>query len=199
MNVMVQFIIYFLFFAVIHSLLAMDRTKKKAEKLLGKNFRYYRLAYSIASIPLFVPAFQIWLKYARYTPIIYSIPDILYPAIIIIRLIGLGFFGYAALQIDFLEFIGIKPQKKIALIKKGAYGIARHPLYAALILLLITKTEMSLLDITAVLLISGYFVIGAFIEERRLLSTLGDEYREYQKRVSMFIPFKWLKGKFKKS
>ncbi len=199
MNALEQLILYFVFFAIIHSFLAMDRTKNRAEKLLGETLRYYRLAYSIISVPLFIPVFLVWLKYTKSTPIVYSIPDILYPAIILLRLVGLGLLGYAALQIDLLEFIGIKRQKNIGLIKTGAYGIVRHPLYAALILLFITKTEMSLLDITAVILISGYFVIGALIEEKRLLSIFGDEYRKYQKRVSMFIPLKWLKGKFKKS
>ena len=35
------------------------------------------------------------------------------------------------------------------------------------------------------------------LEERKLVAEYGDEYREYQKQVSMFIPYKWLKSKIK--
>ena len=52
--------------------------------------------------------------------------------------------------------------------------------------------EMSQLDLIAVLLVSIYLIIGAFIEERRLLSVFGEEYRKYQQQVSMFIPVKWV-------
>ena len=59
-----------------------------------------------------------------------------------------------------------------------------------------TKMRMAQIDLLATLLISGYFVIGAFIEEKRLLSVFGEEYRQYKKQVSMFIPMKWV---FKKT
>ncbi|CAG0960704.1 methanethiol S-methyltransferase [Methanosarcinales archaeon] len=195
MDNIVKFFLYFLFFTVIHSLLATDRAKNKAEKLLGKRFRYYRLLYSLISIPLFAPALIVWITYSNSTPVIYAIPQNFYPAIVFVRLGAIGMFGYALLQIDVLEFIGLKRQKKNVLVTGGAYALVRHPLYTSGILLLITKMQMTLLDLTAVLLITGYLVIGAFIEEKRLLSKFGDEYRKYQEKVSMFIPIKWFMRK----
>ena len=192
MNIIIELILYFLFFAIIHSFLAMDHAKKKAEKLLGKVYRYYRIIYTLISIPLFAPAFIVWITYSNSTPVVYTIPQNFYPVVIFVRLAALGMFAYVVLQIDFLEFIGLKRQKKNVLITGGVYGIVRHPIYTAGILLLITKMEMTLLDITAVLLVAGYMIIGAFIEERRLLSIYGDEYRKYQQCVSMFIPLKWI-------
>ena len=197
MNIIIELVLYFLFFAIIHSFLAMDRAKNKAEKLLGKGYRYYRIIYTLISIPLFAPAFIVWITYSNSTPVVYTIPQNFYPVIILVRLAALGMFGFAVLQIDFLEFIGLKRQKKNVLITGGVYGIVRHPIYTAGILLLITKMEMTLLDITAVLLVVVYLIIGAFIEERRLLSAYGDEYRKYQQRVSMFLPAKWFVKKLK--
>ena len=188
-----KFILYFLFFALIHSFFAMDRTKNKAEKLLGKGFRYYRLLYSLISIPLILPAFMVWITYSKSTPVVYALPQDLYPVVILVRLGALGMFWYAVLQNDFLEFIGIKQQKKNKLVTRGAYGIVRHPLYTAGILLLITAMKMTLLDMIAVLLVTGYLLIGAFIEESRLLSVFGNEYRKYQEKVPMFIPVKLFK------
>jgi len=45
------------------------------------------------------------------------------------------------------------------------------------------------------IVISAYFVIGAYLEERKLVREFGEVYREYQKNVSMLFPYKWLKAK----
>jgi len=191
MNILVTFTLYFLFFALFHSILAMDHAKNKAEKFMGKGYRYYRLIYSVISIPLFFPAFWLWASSSKSSPLVYAIPDNLYPLVILVRLCALGLFGYAALQTDVLEFIGIKREKEKALITRGSYAIVRHPLYLSGILILITNMRMTQLDLLATLLISGYFVIGAFIEEKRLISVFGEKYRNYKQQVSMFIPVKW--------
>lgn len=194
MDNILKFVLYFLFFAFIHSFLAIDRTKNKAEQLLGKGFRYYRLLYSLISIPLIAPAFMMWITYSKSTSVIYELHQNFYPFVILVRLGAIGMFWYAFLQNDVLEFIGIKQQRKNKLVTRGVYGIVRHPLYTAGILLLITAMKMTLLDIIAVLLVTGYLLIGAFIEESRLLSVFGDEYREYQEKVPMFIPVKLFKS-----
>lgn len=194
MNIVLNFIFYFLIFALIHSVLATDYIKNKAQRLLGEKFRFYRIIYTLISIPVFAPAFLLWIKYSGSTPLVYSIPQWTYPLIIIVRVLALGIFAYASYQTDILAFTGLKQtQEKTILITNGAYGIVRHPLYASGILLLFTKTEMSRLDLIAVLFVFIYLIIGAYIEERRLLSFFGDEYYKYRQQVSMFIPVKWVK------
>jgi protein-S-isoprenylcysteine O-methyltransferase Ste14 len=194
MNIILNFILYFLIFTVIHSALATDYIKNKAQKLLGERYRFYRMIYTLISIPTFAPAFLVWIKYSGSTPLVYSIPQWAYPLIILARVLALGIFAYALYQTDILDFIGLKQtHEKTILITNGAYGIVRHPLYASGILLLVTKMEMSRLDFIAVVLISIYLIIGAYIEERRLLSVFGDEYKSYRQQVSMFIPVKGVK------
>lgn len=194
MDVIATFILYFLFFALIHSFLAGDFVKSKAQKCLGKGFRFYRFTYTLISAISFLPAFQVWISNTANTPLVYSIWPSFYPFIILIRLEALGMFAYAAYQTDLLEFLGLRgPKIKTnILITGGAYEIVRHPLYISAILFLFTKMDVSQLDITAILLISGYLVTGAYIEEKRLLSIFGEEYRKYQEKVSMFIPVKWI-------
>ncbi len=195
MNVLITFILYFLIFAAIHSLLATGYIKSKAERLLKGNFRFYRLLYTIISFPTFAPAFLVWLKYTSLTPLVYRIPDWLSPVFLLVRLLGIGLFVYAVFQTDILEFAGIKPTRRemeSKLITGGAYGIVRHPMYTGAIAVLFTKMEMSQLELTASLLVSIYFVIGAIIEEKRLVSTFGDEYRRYKQQVSMLVPVKWI-------
>ncbi|HEY9206339.1 MAG TPA: isoprenylcysteine carboxylmethyltransferase family protein [Candidatus Methanoperedens sp.] len=196
MNVIITFVVYFLFFSVIYSILATEYIKKKAEKWMGNKFRFYRLAYNILSFFMFAPAFLIWITYTNSTPPVYAIPQLFYPIIILIRLLAIGMFAYAALQTDFLDFIGIRQlQGKVKnnLITSGAYAMVRHPLYTGGIVLLFTKMEMSQIDLTAIALISIYLIIRAFVEERRLLALFGEEYSAYQQQVSMFIPVKWVR------
>jgi protein-S-isoprenylcysteine O-methyltransferase Ste14 len=98
---------------------------------------------------------------------------------------------YAVFQTGLLDFVGIKPKNVNVLITKGAYALVRHPLYTGGIMVLAAKMEMTLLDITAVLLVSVYLIAGAFIEEGRLLRLFGKEYEKYSDEVSMFIPVKY--------
>ncbi len=195
MNILITFVFYFLIFAAIHSLLATDYIKNKVERLLKEKFRFYRLLYTIISFPTFAPAFLVWLKYTSLTPLVYRIPDWLSPVFLLVRLLGIGLFVYAVFQTDILEFVGIKPTRgetESKLITGGAYGIVRHPMYTGAIAVLFTKMEMSQLELTASSLISIYFVIGAIIEEKRLVSTSGEEYRRYKQQVSMLVPVKWI-------
>ncbi len=191
MSVITVFVIYFLSFAFIHSLLATDYIKKLAGEDKD-NFRFYRIIYNIISLITAAPAFFIWITSSSSTPLVYSVPGWLIPFLILLRLLAIGLFVYTAFQTDPSEFAGLKPGKtRGKIMTDKAYGIIRHPLYTAVIILIFTKTEMTQLDLTAALLVSVYFIIGAYIEERRLVSAFGDEYRKYQQRVSMFVPVRW--------
>lgn len=164
MSLVITFIFYFLAFAGIHSLLATDYIKNKARSMFGKGFRFYRITYTIISFLTFAPVIRIWITYSGSTPIVYSIPEWLYPVLILIRIAAIGLFIYAALQVDIPEFTGIRQilgkngKTESTLITGGAYGIVRHPLYTGASILLFTKMDMSLLDITAVVLVSIYFI-----------------------------------------
>ena len=200
MSVITTFVFYFLAFAFIHSLLATDYIKKKMKKELKNKFRFYRILYNILSFLTAAPAFFVWITSSSLTPLLYSVPGWLFQFFILLRLLAIGLFVYAAFQTDLLEFAGLKTGKTEGRVMTGgAYGIVRHPFYAAVIVLIFTKAEMTQLDFTADALVSIYFIIGAYLEERRLVSAFGDEYRKYQQHVSMFVPVKWVINKIKGS
>ena len=50
---------------------------------------------------------------------------------------------------------------------------------------------MDLAQLLATLLISGYFVVGSRLEERRLIDEHGNRYREYMQQVPGLIPLPW--------
>jgi len=95
----------------------------------------------------------------------------------------------------FLSFLGIRPHsvhsrresQDTGLVTSGIYGIVRHPQFAAGLILLWARdlTDTGLV-INAVL--SAYLIVGARIEESRLLARYGTEYAEYMQKVPGFIP-----------
>ena len=193
MNEIIIFVFYFLAFALIHSVLATDDAKKRAEKILKSNFRFYRIIYNIISFITTAPSFYVWWISSSSTPIVYSFPEWSNPFLTLLKLLAIGLFGYALFQNDLLEFAGLRKrtvEKKP--ITDGAYRIVRHPQYTAVIILIFSHNKMTVLDLTAAVLVSVYCIMGAFIEEKRLVSSYGDRYRKYQQEVSMFVPVKWI-------
>jgi len=95
----------------------------------------------------------------------------------------------------FLSFLGFKTgsvplrpgDQAPGLVTSGIYGIIRHPQFTAGLILLWTRdlTDTGLV-INAVL--STYLVVGARIEEYRLLARYGAEYARYMREVPAFIP-----------
>jgi protein-S-isoprenylcysteine O-methyltransferase Ste14 len=76
----------------------------------------------------------------------------------------------------------------------GILSVTRHPWYTGGIMIIWTS-DMYLSTLLNNIVVSAYFVIGSFLEERKLLLDFGDKYREYQKHVSMLVPYKWLTRK----
>jgi protein-S-isoprenylcysteine O-methyltransferase Ste14 len=76
----------------------------------------------------------------------------------------------------------------------GVLGVVRHPWYLAVFILLWAR-DLSLAEMTINMILSAYLVIGTFLEEQKLVLEFGDQYKVYQRQVSMFIPLKWLGSK----
>ncbi len=197
MNEITAFVLYFLAFALIHSVLATDHAKERAEKILKSNFRFYRIIYNTISFLTAAPAFYVWWISSSLSSssnsFIYILPEWISPFLTLLQLLAIGLFGYALFQNDLLEFAGLRKKKNDSKpITDGVYRIVRHPQYTALIILMFSQNRMTVLDLTAAVLVSFYCIIGAFIEEKRLVSSYGDRYRKYQQEVSMFVPVKWI-------
>ncbi|MEJ2033810.1 MAG: hypothetical protein P8Y63_12400, partial [Deltaproteobacteria bacterium] len=111
-----------------------------------------------------------------------------------------------ALKYDMLQFFGIrqiKSGKSHATLSasgdldtSGILGLVRHPWYvAALNFIWICYRDLDISTLIRSIILTAYVVIGAFLEERKLVIDLGDRYRDYQKKVSMFFPVKWIASK----
>ena len=66
--------------------------------------------------------------------------------------------------------------------------IVRHPWYSAGIALAWGGGDISDITLVAKLIISLYFIIGAFLEERKMLAEIGEPYREFCRNTPMLFP-----------
>ncbi len=66
----------------------------------------------------------------------------------------------------------------------------RHPWYALSLVLLWTR-DMSAARLVSALAITAYFVIGSWLEERKLLARFGAAYGQYMAKVPGLVPRPW--------
>ncbi len=103
----------------------------------------------------------------------------------IIRLIA-----FRTLGKQFSIMVTIRQNHK--LVKKGIYGLIRHPAYTGLFLFML-GLGLSLGNWLSLLIIFAASVTIAFfrvpLEEKALMEKFGDEYRSYMKKTKRYIPY----------
>jgi methanethiol S-methyltransferase len=72
----------------------------------------------------------------------------------------------------------------------GPYLWVRHPLYFFSLLVLWSAPDLTADRLLLNGLWSGWIVLGAYLEERDLVETFGEDYRNYRKEVPMLIPWR---------
>jgi len=85
--------------------------------------------------------------------------------------------------------IGIDNENKVNLITKGLFGISRNPIFLGVIIVFIGLFLIIPNVVTAIILVIGVLVIQVQVrlEEEFLLSTLGDEYKDYMNKVNRWL------------
>ena len=185
------FIQRFLLFAVAHSLFAANRVKGVIRRLCHGEPRGYRLTYNLLSFMLFG-----WVM-AAYgaSPVVYFAPGVWSLVMSLAQLVCGMILVDCVRRTGTGDFLGIRqlrrgPDVPRQLVTGGYYAIVRHPLYLFSIAFLLLNPVMTAQWLLLTVLSTFYFVIGALIEERRLLAEFGDQYRQYRQRVP-FIITRW--------
>jgi protein-S-isoprenylcysteine O-methyltransferase Ste14 len=85
---------------------------------------------------------------------------------------------------------GLNPDHE--LVRSGTYRIVRHPIYTSMLCMLL-GTGIMITPLPMLLFATLLFTIGTEIrvriEDGLLASRFGDQFRDYQQRVSAYIPF----------
>ena len=186
----------------VHSTLITTTVTDYLKRRLGERFRFYRLFYNSVSSVTLIPILYYSIS-IREAPV-FRWEGPLAVAKYLLLLTSVYLFVAGARHYSLSQLFGIHQIKTgranhtlsgyDTFDTSGILGVIRHPWYAAGILI-VCPQDISPSTLLINIVISTYFVIGAFLEERKLLEKFGERYREYQKNVSMFIPYKWLKAK----
>jgi protein-S-isoprenylcysteine O-methyltransferase Ste14 len=178
---------------VIHSLLNSEgviwNTLVKANCLEP----YYRLLYNFVSVITLVLAS--WFTPHGRDALLWTWDGPLVPLQAALWGVAL-MVGYLSLRFmslwDFLGLaaLGIQRDHTVSqdgLVTWGIYGETRNPMFLVGLLLLWAR-DLTQTDMVINVILSVYLLIGAGIEEKRLLTKFGDEYARYMAQVPRFIP-----------
>jgi methanethiol S-methyltransferase len=189
-------------FCTLHSGLISITFTNFLKQIIGDSYRFYRLFYNIFSIVTLIPVL-IYTVSIRQQPF-FVWTGYLLPVKGILFFIGILCFVMGARHYSFDQFSGIAQIKKVTnhnlinetgkLTSRGILGVVRHPFYAG-IFPLIWSSDLDTPALIVNIILSIYVLIGTLLEERKLITEFGDAYREYQQRVSMLFPLKWIKKK----
>jgi uncharacterized membrane protein len=201
---MAHIILIFILFVLIHSITVTAWFKDICKNAFGDTFMrvFYRALYNlVALVTVVIALYFIWREPDRG---IWSAPTALWWLLRGIQLAGFAFGALSFEHLDGGEFMGFKQiwryaaRREVAgniegltqkeLVTGGVYGIVRHPIYLAGIVIFTANPDITVNGLMISVLADVYFLFGALIEERRFLRIFGDQYREYRKRVPRLIP-----------
>jgi protein-S-isoprenylcysteine O-methyltransferase Ste14 len=185
-----------------HSFLIAAPVTDYLKEQVGDWYRYYRLIYNVVALIALAPV-------VIYSISIETVPVFRWEGALamgryMLVLAAAFLFIAGARHYRLSKVVGIDQirtgktshllTERDALSTSGILGIIRHPWYTGA-LLIVWSREIGLVSLSTNIVLSLYLVIGAFLEERKLLREFGDAYRQYQNRVSMLFPWKWIKLK----
>jgi len=185
-----------------HSFLISITVTEYMKRTLGDGFRFYRLFYNAASVTTLIPLIY-YSRMIREEPVFSWVgPWMMVPVLLLTAAISL--FVVGGRHYSWAQLLGIAQiragradgslSKGDSFVVSGLHRIIRHPWYLGGILI-VWAQDLSISTILTNMVISVYFIIGAVLEERKLVLEFGEQYREYQQTVSMLFPWQWLKAK----
>jgi len=184
-------VLLWLLFGILHSVLAAKGWKRRMQRWLGPNFKYYHFAYSVfAAVSLIgILVFQ----FTMQSQLLYAAPVWVKGLLCLPALTGL-FIMLVVIKKYFFALSGIsvfyKHQPPPVLEQGGLHRFVRHPLYFGTLLFIWSLFFVFpyLNNLLACIVITLYTVWGARLEEKKLVDQFGEKYVTYKRKVPMIIP-----------
>ncbi|MGV6830001.1 MAG: methyltransferase family protein [bacterium] len=186
-----------LLFALQHSLMARDFFK---EAILNKcSFSSKASIYGVASSLALIVLFCFW-QPINSSNLLWNFKSgtILFWLMSGIYVFGWVFAFIATFLIDHFELFGLHqgyrafkglPEPEFKFQTKLFYKYVRHPIQLGTLIGLWVTPSMSYGHLFLSFGLTLYIFIGLYYEEKSLVKTFGDKYRQYQKEVPLLIPF----------
>lgn len=182
-------------YGALHSLLASMGFKRAVAARFPRGMPGYRLAYNLAAVLALLPI--LWILAHHPGPWIWRwhgpLAWVMNGAALLATGLLLSGSGY-----DLAEFLGIRQLRErwTAGEDREPFRIStlhrfvRHPWYCLSLVILWTR-DMSLSLLVSAVWITAYILLGARLEERKLLARFGPAYRDYLARVPGLVPRPW--------
>lgn len=183
-------IVFWVIFGLTHSLLASHGVKRYAERVMGAYYKWYRPLYSLLALVqtgliifyLFtMETVRLWRPGMPGLFVLTGIAGLMVMGISI----GKYFFRLSGIQALY------KKQSGPVLEQEGLHEYVRHPLYGGT--LLVAWSVFFLFPFLSYgitcFCMTAYTLIGIRLEEKKLETLFGQQYRRYKNNVPMIIPF----------
>lgn len=168
--------------------------------MLGRHYRLYRPAYStFAAASL---GALLYYQYSIDSPALVVVPLWIKFLAVPLGMAGLVFM-WKSIRKYFFYLSGVDVLlKQTAVVKletSGLHRLVRHPLYFGTLAVIWAAFTWfpSYANAIACIVITGYTLVGIRFEEDKLVAEFGEQYRAYQKEVSMLMPGVYLKRRIK--
>jgi protein-S-isoprenylcysteine O-methyltransferase Ste14 len=178
-------------YCLLHSLLAALWFKQIARRWMGRQYKFYRLYYTVFAFAGLVAIMIYLFTMSSYRLFAISTATIIMGSVI--AAFGLIIMFICILKY-FMQLSGIKGlienRTNNELMITGIHKIVRHPLYAGTFIfiwgLLILFPYLSLFIVN--IIVTVYTLIGLHFEEQKLEKEFGEAYKAYKQKVPMLIP-----------
>lgn len=184
-----------LLWCVLHSLLISERWMRRMRRRSRAWVASYHFLYVVFSTVTLVPL--LWLQWRIVSPVLWSWPSWLVPLQWGGLLLSAALIVMAAWQYDQSYFLGLRQIRDYRagraeieprFVATGVLRWLRHPYYSAGMLFLLFWGDITPANLIAKVIGIGYLIVGAVLEERKLIARFGDAYRRYRADVPMFLP-----------
>ena len=191
----VMIILWMLYFSI-HSLFASLRFKQFILLSYPGIMPWYRLIFNILAMLLLIPPVFLMLMYPG--ELVWQWSGNWRYLANSLALLAIAGFIFSLRSYDSSEFIGTRQLKegRKDIKERESFHLSvfhryvRHPWYA-FALVLIWTSDMYISYLISAILMSLYFIIGSYLEEKKLIAFHGDQYRLYRKYVAALIPLPW--------
>lgn len=183
-------------YASLHSLLAALSVKAWATRRYPRFAPWYRLAYNGLATVLLLPL--LWATYAISGDWLWQWTGLGAWLANGLALAAMGGLVLASGTYDMDEFLGTRAlrERRTDAAEHDGFRIStphrfvRHPWYALALVLIWTRDMNAPLLVTAIA-ITLYFILGSWLEERKLEAHFGRAYRNYKEQVPGLVPLPW--------
>ncbi|MBI5592038.1 MAG: hypothetical protein HY881_16355 [Deltaproteobacteria bacterium] len=193
-NLYLNALLCFLFFFQ-HSLMTRKGFRKWISRYILRD--YLGSLFSIVSGSFLLILMLFWQKTTFFLVELDGTPYWLMRALFFLSITGFYFTVRSLRPFDpfgineIISHLKGKTAKKSFFIVRGPYQWVRHPLYLFSLMMIWSQVSVSADRLLFNGLWTFWIITGTFLEERDLITSFGDAYRNYQSKVPMLIPYKW--------